>query len=151
MKKLISLFALLSIISCSTIPHSQSVEEVEPGFVIWDVLFYRPVGLIATVIGTGVYIGISPLTALASIPPPHDAFVKTGKILILSPAVYTFVRPIGDRDFPYHVPPYRHKPVARQNNVEPYNMSVTPGQRPVVPAVPKTQPPQRYPAAGKGL
>ena len=114
--------------------HRKSVEEVDPGFVILDVLLYRPVGLLVTVIGTGAFIGLSPLTALASIPEPHDAFAKTSKILILAPGAYTFIRPIGDRDFPYHVPQYKHKPVATHNNVEPYNMTVTPEQRPVTPS-----------------
>lgn len=149
MKKLISLFVLLSIMSCSTVPQSHRVEQTDPGFVIWDVLFYRPVGLIATVIGTGLFIGVSPLTALASIPEPHDAFAKTSNILILSPAAYTFVRPLGDRSFPYHVPKYKHRPVARQDNVETYNMTVKPGQRPVAPAVPNVQSPQHlYPDTG---
>ncbi|HEY8034795.1 MAG TPA: hypothetical protein VIF37_04320 [Methylobacter sp.] len=148
MKKLIGFFILVSIISCSTVAHSQNVEEVQPGFVMLDVLFYRPVGLIATVIGTGVYIGISPLTALASIPEPHDAFVKTGKILILSPANYTFVRPLGDRSFPYKLRQDTHRPVERQNDAETYNMTVKPGQRPVPPKVPGVQSPPRRPDAG---
>lgn len=137
--------------SCSAVARSQSVEEVDPGFVILDVLFYRPVGLVITVIGAGAFIGLSPLTALASIPEPHDAFVKTGKILILAPGAYTFIRPVGDRDFPYHVPPYKYKPVATHNNVETYNMTVTPGQRPVTPAVPDGQSPRVYSDTGKGL
>ena len=94
MKKLISFFILLSVMCCSAVAHSQSVEEIDPGFVILDVLFYRPLGLAATIIGTGVFIGLSPLTAFASIPEPHDAFAKTGKILILAPAAYTFIRPV---------------------------------------------------------
>jgi len=151
MKKLISFFILVSIMSCSTVPQSQRVEEVQPGFVILDVLFYRPGGLIATVIGTGVFIGMSPLTALASIPAPHDAFVKTGKILILSPATYTFVRPVGDRSFPYHVPPYKHKQLVTPNTVKPSKNAVIPKQRPLTPAVPDVQSPQRYPDTGKGL
>ena len=137
--------------SCSTVPPSQSVEEVDPGFVILDVLLYRPVGFAVTVIGTGAFIGLSPLTALASIPEPHDAFAKTAKILILAPGAYTFIRPIGDRAVPYHVPPYKYKPVATPNNVETYNMTVTPEQRPVTPTVPYAQPPLRYPDTGKGL
>ena len=145
MKKLISFIILVSITSCSTVPHSQNVEEVQPGFVILDVLFYRPVGLIATVIGTAAYIGISPLTALASIPAPHDAFVKTGKILILSPAAYTFIRPLGNRDFPYHMPEYKHRPVAAQNKVvEPYKKAVIPQPPSLAPAVPDAQSPQLY-------
>ncbi|TAK61049.1 hypothetical protein [Methylobacter sp.] len=140
MKKLTGFFILVSIISCSTVAHSQDVEEVRPGFVLLDVLLYRPVGLAATIIGTGLYIGISPLTALASIPEPHDAFVKTGKILILLPANYTFVRPLGDRSFPYRPPQDKHRPVERQSDAETYNetynMAVKPGQRPVPPKAP---------------
>ncbi len=143
MKKFAGIFILVSIISCSTVPNSQRVEEVRPGFVMLDVLFYRPVGLIATVIGTGLFIGTSPLTALASIPAPHDAFAKTGRILVLSPATYTFVRPIGDRSFPYDVLQYKHRPAARQHDVEIYNMTVQPGQRPVPPRVPDVQSPLR--------
>ena len=148
---MIGFFILVSITSCSTVPQSQRVEEVQPGFVILDVLLYRPVGLIATVIGTGAFIGMSPLTALASIPAPHDAFVKTGKILILAPGAYTFIRPVGDRDLPFPVPPYKHRSVARQNNVEPYKNDVIPNQRSVTPTVPDVQPPQRYPDTIKGL
>ena len=152
MKKLISFFILLSVMSCSTIPQSKNVVDTEPGFVILDVLLYRPVGLAVTIIGTGLFIGMSPLTALASIPEPHDAFVKTGKILILSPATYTFVRPVGDRSFPYHASPYKHKQLATPTTVKPSKNTVIPKQRPVTPAVPNVQsPPQRYPDTGSGL
>jgi len=108
-------------------------------------------GLVATVIGTGVYIGISPLTALASIPAPHDAFVKTGKILILSPAAYTFIRPLGDRSFPYHLPQYKHKPLATQNKAAPYKNTMMPKQRSSVMAAPGAKSPQRYPNTSGGL
>ncbi len=151
MKKLIGFIILLSVASCSTVPSSQKVEEVQPGFVILDILFYRPVGLVATVIGTGVFIGISPFTALASIPAPHDAFTKTGKILILSPAAYTFVRPVGDRSFPYILPRYKYNPVAAQNNVEPYKKTVVPRQPSLAPAVPDAQSPRRYRKINGGL
>ena len=150
MKKLIRFFVLLSVLCCSSVTHSQSVEETDPGFVILDVLLYRPVGFAVTLIGTGAFIGFSPLTALASIPEPHDAFAKTAKILILAPAAYTFIRPIGDRDFPYHVPPHQYKPLAVHSNVETSTMPATPGQRPVAPAGPDEQHP-RYPETDKGL
>ncbi len=151
MKKLISLFILLSAMCCSAVAHTQSVEEADPGFVLLDVLLYRPLGFVATVIGTGAFIGLSPLTAFASIPEPHDAFLKTSKILILAPAAYTFIRPLGDRDFPYYVPSYKYKPVTTHSNVETYNTTATPSQRPVAPAVPNVQPQQLYPYTGKGL
>jgi hypothetical protein len=152
MKKLISFIILLSVMCCSTAARSQSKDEIDTGFfVILDVLFYRPVGLAVTLIGTGVFIGMSPLTALASIPAPHDAFAKTSNILILAPAAYTFIRPVGDRTFPYHVPQNKHKPVAAQKNIEPYKPAVIPKQRSVAPAVPDMQSPQRYRDTGGGL
>ncbi len=145
MKKLISLFILLSVMSCSAIAQSQSIEKTDPGFVLLDVLIYRPVGLVATIVGTAVFVGVSPLTALASIPEPHDAFAKISNILIVFPGAYTFVRPIGDRDFPYYASPYKHKQVAPQNN------TVMPKPNPDIPAVPKVQSPQHTPANDKGL
>jgi hypothetical protein len=151
MKKLISFIILVSIMFCSAVARSQSIEKVEPGFVLLDVLLYRPLGLAATIIGAGVYIGTSPLTALASIPKPHDAFTKVGNILIGMPAEYTFIRPIGNREFPYHASRYKQKPVAVNKNVDTYNMTVKPEQRPVPPALPYEQPPQSYPYTGNGL
>jgi hypothetical protein len=146
MKKLISFFILLSMMSsAAAATQSQSVEQSDPGFVLLDVFFYRPVGLAVTILGTAAFIGLSPLTALASIPAPHDTFNKIGKILILVPAAYTFIRPIGDRDFPYHAPPYKYRPVAINNS------AAIPKQSTVTPPVPAVQSPQLYPDAGKGL
>ena len=39
-----------------------------------DVVFLRPIGLIGTIVGTALFIGLSPFTAMATIAPPHDAF-----------------------------------------------------------------------------
>lgn len=63
--------------------------------VIVEILLARPLGLVGTIVGTGVFIGISPLTALASIPEPHDAFEKTADALIFAPGWFTFQRPLG--------------------------------------------------------
>jgi hypothetical protein len=145
MKKLIRFVILLSVMCCSAVAHPQNVERTDAGFVLLDVLLYRPVGLAVTIIGTGFFIGLSPLTAFASIPAPHDAFAKMSNILILAPGAYTFVRPVGDESFPYHMPQYKHKPVATPKK------AVTPKQRPVTPATPSVQPPRGYPDTGIGL
>ncbi len=63
---------------------------------VLETLFFRPLGLVTTICGTALFAGMSPLTALASIAPPHDAFLKTADALIVSPAEYTFTRPLGD-------------------------------------------------------
>lgn len=75
--------------------------KADPAFTLLDILIYRPIGLAATLAGIGLFVGISPLTALASIPRPHDAFPQAFDILINTPAAYTFARPLGDRTLPY--------------------------------------------------
>lgn len=119
MKKRIRFFILLSVVLTGPVAQAQPVEASDPGFVLLDVLLYRPLGLAATAVGTAVFIGISPLTALASIPKPHDAFIKTGNILVLAPGAYTFVRPLGNRDFPYVPPSYKHKRILTGNDLPP--------------------------------
>jgi hypothetical protein len=119
MKKLLSYIILLSVMSFTPLARSQSVEAVDPGFVLLDVLLYRPAGFVATVVGSAVFVGMSPLTAFASIPAPHDAFNKTFNILVLAPAAYTFVRPVGDRRFAPVMPTYRAMPTntSRPNSI----------------------------------
>jgi hypothetical protein len=95
MKKTINFIILSAATFCCAIAHSQNVEEINPGYILLDIVLYRPAGFVVTVIGAGVFIGVSPLTALSSIPAPHDAFVKTGNILVMAPGAYTFVRPLG--------------------------------------------------------
>jgi hypothetical protein len=80
------------------VPISSKADEQDysPFFVIPDILIYRPIGIVATVVGAGVFTAISPLTAIAQISPPHDAFNKTADILILGPGRFTFDRPVGN-------------------------------------------------------
>jgi hypothetical protein len=75
--------------------------KADPAFTLLDVLIYRPIGLAVTLAGMGLFVGMSPLTALASIPRPHDAFPQAFDILVNTPAAYTFARPLGDRSIPY--------------------------------------------------
>jgi hypothetical protein len=59
-------------------------------------MILRPVGLVSTVIGAGIFVGVSPLTALAAIPAPHDSFEKLANTIICKPFKWTFERPVGD-------------------------------------------------------
>jgi len=56
----------------------------------------RPVSFVGMITGAVVYVGLSPLTAIATIPSPHNAFVLLADTIIVKPAKYTFVRPVGD-------------------------------------------------------
>lgn len=86
----------------------------DPGFVVIDIAIIRPASLLVTVAGAALFVGLSPLTALASIPEPHDAFAKTYEVLIGIPARYTFVRPVGDKSIAPYGASYRGKPTPHQ-------------------------------------
>ncbi|MEQ1635778.1 MAG: hypothetical protein ABL903_03740 [Methylococcales bacterium] len=143
MNKLLSFIILLSVMSFTPVVYSESstpalrtpgVEVTDPGFVLLDVLVYRPVGLVATLVGGAVFAGISPLTALASIPAPHDAFNKTFNVLVLAPAAYTFIRPVGERRFvPGYIPQYRTRPVVSPANSKTFKRTEPFKQLPAVP------------------
>jgi hypothetical protein len=60
-----------------------------------DVIIVRPLGFAATLAGGALFVGLSPLTALADIPKPHNAFEKVGGLLVAAPYAYTFERPLG--------------------------------------------------------
>ncbi|MEN8260581.1 MAG: hypothetical protein ABFS02_08350 [Pseudomonadota bacterium] len=62
---------------------------------VTEIMLLRPAGLIGTILGTGFFVATTPLTALANIAPPHDAFEKTIDVFIMTPAKYTFDRPMG--------------------------------------------------------
>ena len=86
-------FALLMLFSASS-------AHADAGLYLLDIVFFKPVGLVATVAGAGLLAGTSPLIALASISPPHDAFEIAAGILVVAPAQFTFARPVGVLD-PY--------------------------------------------------
>lgn len=53
-------------------------------------------GFAATIVGTGLFIGTSPITGLMTALYPHNAIEKAADFLIVRPGRYTFVRPTGD-------------------------------------------------------
>jgi hypothetical protein len=82
----------IMMLGMTNIAHAQN--EQPPVVALIDVILYRPLGLVATVVGSAAFVAISPLTAFAAISPPHDAFEKTADLLIMKPAKYTFDRPL---------------------------------------------------------
>ena len=59
----------------------------------FDLLIVRPVSLVATVLGSGLFILQLPLSLLQA-EPPSDA----ARSLVIEPAAYTFSRPLGQMD-----------------------------------------------------
>ena len=60
MKKIVSFTILLSLLAGSPLATAQSPQASDPLFVLLDVVVYRPVGVVATAVGTTVFAGISP-------------------------------------------------------------------------------------------
>lgn len=63
--------------------------------VLNETVVMRPLGLVATIVGTMLFVATSPFTGVAYIAEPHDAFQKAGDALVIGPAAFTFVRPFG--------------------------------------------------------
>lgn len=100
LKKIVISITLLSIVTFSVPSAANETEQqsYDPLFALADVAILRPIGLAFTIVGSALFVGISPLTALSSIAPPHDAFKKTAYALVMTPVRFTFVRPVGVKE-----------------------------------------------------
>lgn len=67
---------------------------------VWPELFLRPIGVISSALGAGLFVATLPFAAVANIPEPHNAFDHTYEAFVKTPVRFTFARPIGE----YHVP-----------------------------------------------
>ena len=94
MKKTINAITLALLI-LTAFPSTSAAQENAPGAEIIDLIIMRPAGLIALIGGSVTYAALSPLTAFATISPPHNAFQILAKPLILTPFAFTFDRPLG--------------------------------------------------------
>lgn len=65
-------------------------EQPGPGVMTVDVLFCRPLGLVAMLGGTVVFVVSSPFSALGG------NFGEAWDSLVVNPAEYTFTRPLGE-------------------------------------------------------
>ncbi len=59
-------------------------------------LVLRPIGLLGSAFSTGLFLACAPISALATIPEPHDALGKTYHAFVVTPFRFTFQRPLGD-------------------------------------------------------
>lgn len=124
-------FVLCAALAVPSFADNHKVES--DGYDVMMDMILRPVGLAATIIGGGIFVGVSPLTAMAAIPAPHDAFEKLADTIVCKPAKWTFVRPSGD---------YRYDEGCA-GKVQPVAYQPTP---PVVePSKPVVNPPVQYP------
>jgi hypothetical protein len=67
--------------------------EGDPGgMMMFDVVFLRPFGLLATALGTATFLVSLPFTVVSG-----DTS-KAGRALVVEPFLYTFDRPLGKSD-----------------------------------------------------
>jgi hypothetical protein len=66
--------------------------QIEAGAMTGDVLIARPLGIVATVAGFGLFIISAPFSALGG------NFGEAWKAFVVYPAKFTFARPLGDFD-----------------------------------------------------
>ena len=85
--KLITVLCVLAIVFSTATPASAADDAVE---IISDAALVRPGCLVATVIGTAIFIAILPIAL------PSRSVKKTAHTLVVAPAKATFTRPLGD-------------------------------------------------------
>ena len=93
--KSLKLFFFVTIMLMSSASFANENSKADGYDVLIDTVL-RPISFTGMLAGTALYVGLSPLTAIAAIPAPHDAFKLLAELMIVRPAKYTFVRPVGD-------------------------------------------------------
>lgn len=68
------------------------LETVTAGSMTIDILLIRPLGIVATVVGSTIFVVTLPFSALGG------NVKKAGKKLVVEPFSYTFFRPLGEID-----------------------------------------------------
>lgn len=97
MKKTRPLLPLLALCAALATPiASAEGRNLTPQGILADLVLLRPFGLAITVMGTGLFLGTSPLAAIADLAAPNDALLHSGEALVVAPAAFTFMRPLGD-------------------------------------------------------
>lgn len=95
-RRWIALAVVLSLVMvpCGAMAESLQTDDpqVEAGSMITDALVVRPVGIVMTVVGLGLFIVSSPFSALGG------NFCEAWDTLVIYPGKFTFVRPLGDFD-----------------------------------------------------
>ena len=72
---------------------SSTVAKTDPAAMTMDLVLARPGGFLATLAGTAVFVVSLPFSALGG--NTNEAWDS----LVVTPAVYTFKRPLGDFDY----------------------------------------------------
>lgn len=94
-KKSVAFLLTAVMLSVAAIPAGAAPIRQEPSStaVVYDVLLLRPLGLVATTVGTALFIAGLPFTI------PSQSVKVTADKLVAAPFNFTFRRPIGNMDY----------------------------------------------------
>lgn len=92
---MLNLAAAAALAICSSVSYADEYREgvdgsPSAGAMAFDLVIVRPVGLVATVLGAGLFVLQLPLSIIQGEPPSEPA-----KKLVTEPAKFTFDRPLG--------------------------------------------------------
>ena len=90
MKKMIIAALIVMTLISSSVPALADDKAYVAGAMAVDVLIGRPMGIVATVLGTAVFIVALPFAALSGSVKP------VAQTLVAEPFKFTFTRPVGD-------------------------------------------------------
>jgi hypothetical protein len=92
--KLIAAAAAFSLVASSAMAQSDSVDEAPSAAAMTvDLLIVRPLGLVASVLGIGLFVVQLPFAVLSGDMPSDPA-----NKLVAAPLAYTFTRPLGEME-----------------------------------------------------
>jgi len=108
MRKIVILLIVSFLLLNSTAAFATETDDI---MVIGDLLFARPLGVVATVMGSAVFFVSLPFTI------PSGSAQHTGDVMVGEPFNFTFKRPLGDfRKYRAYSPPERPQEEQKQGH-----------------------------------
>lgn len=91
MKKILIALLVVFTLVTSTAPAMAAIaSDTKDADVIADALVVRPIGIASIVLGSVIFVVALPFSI------PTRSVGKVGKLIVVDPCKYTFVRPMGD-------------------------------------------------------
>jgi hypothetical protein len=107
MRKMAVVFMTCLLVLNSTAAFATETNDI---MIVGDLLLARPLGIVATVVGSAVFFVSLPFTI------PSGSVQHTGDVMVGEPFNFTFKRPLGDfRKYRAYVPPEKPKEEQKQD------------------------------------
>jgi hypothetical protein len=104
---------MISLVVCFLLLNATAAfaAETDDLMLVGDLVFVRPLGIVATVMGSAVFFVSLPFTI------PSGSVLHTGDVMVGEPFNFTFRRPLGDfRKYRAYSPPERPKEEQKLSN-----------------------------------